>query len=334
MKNTLKTISTAYGPSGREDCVANIIRAIVAPYVDETKIDAMGNLIAVKHGKEGGKRIMLAAHMDHIGFVVTHIDEKGFARIYNAGGISKTNSTFRRVVFENGVNGIVAAEPESPAAAMMPRNDRLLTDMYIDLGVSTKAEAEKLISVGDFAVYAPEFFELGGDLVAGTALDDRAGCTIVAETLKRLGDTKNEIIAVFTVQEEVGLRGAQAAAYDVQPDIGIALDVTPAGDTPKEDRFNVKLGDGIAVKIMDKSVICHPAVVRALENAAKKSGAKYQREVLIAGGTDTAAMQRSRGGVPCGALSIPSRYIHSACEVVSMGDLESGVQVLCAFLSE
>ncbi len=332
MKNMLKTISTAYGPSGREDCVANVIRGIVAPYVDETKIDAMGNLIAVKHGKEGGKRIMLAAHMDHIGFVVTHIDEKGFARIFNAGGISKTNSTFRRVVFENGVNGIVAAEPEKSPAAV--KNDRLLTDMYIDLGVSSKEEAEKLISVGDFAVYAPEFFELGGDLVAGTALDDRAGCAIVAETLKRLGDTKNEVVAVFTVQEEVGLRGAQAAAYDVQPDIGIALDVTPAGDVPKEDRFHVNLGEGIAVKIMDKSVICSPSVVRALENAAKKSGAKYQREVLIAGGTDTSAIQRSRGGVPSGALSIPSRYLHSACEVVSMGDLESGVQVLCAFLSE
>jgi len=334
MKETLKTISTAYGPAGNESRIAHIIREMVAPYADETRIDAMGNLIVTRRGKEGGKRIMLAAHMDHIGFVVTHIDEKGFARLHNVGGVSKTNSTFRRVVFENGVNGIVASEPEKPEAAMLPKNDHLLTDMYIDLGASSRAEAEALISVGDFAVYAPEFFELGSDMVAGTAMDNRAGCAILVETLKALGDTRNEVVAVFTVQEEVGLRGAQAAAYDVSPDIGIALDVTPAGDTPKESRFSVNMGAGIAVKIMDRSVICHPAVVRALENAARRCGAKYQREVLIAGGTDTAAIQRSRAGVPCGALSIPSRYIHSACEVVSLSDMENGVKLLTAFLSE
>lgn len=321
MKDTLKTLSTAYGPTGNETNVANIIKGMIEPYVDEMKVDAMGNLIAVKKG--GGKRIMLAAHMDHIGFVVTDIDEKGFARVHNVGGIRKTNSLHRHVIFENGVSGVLAAENEGHDLA-----DNNMTKLFIDLGASTKEEAEKLVRPGDFAVYAPEFVELANDLVAGTAMDDRAGCAIVVEMLKNLGETKNEIVAVFTVQEEVGLRGASAAAFDVDPDMGVALDVTLCGDTPKGPKINVKMGEGIAVKILDSSLICHPGVVRAMEEAAERCGAKYQREVLTAGGTDSGAIQRTRGGVPAGVLSIPCRYVHSATEVVSLRDMENGVRLL------
>lgn len=159
-------------------------------------------------------------------------------------------------------------------------------------------------------------------------MDDRAGCAIVVEMLKNLGETKNEIVAVFTVQEEVGLRGATAAAFDVDPDMGVALDVTLCGDTPKGPKINVKMGEGIAVKILDSSLICHPGVVRAMEEAAERCGAKYQREVLTAGGTDSGAIQRTRGGVPAGVLSIPCRYVHSATEVVSLRDMENGVRLL------
>ena len=327
MKDTLKILCTAYGPTGNEYNVAEIIKGMVAPYVDEMKMDAMGNLITVKKGQEGGKRIMLAAHMDHIGFVVTDIDEKGFARVHNVGGIRKANSLYRRVVFENGVSGILAAEGEGHNVA-----DNDMTKLFIDLGVSSKEEAEKLIRRGDFAVYAPEFTELNNGLVAGTAMDDRAGCAIQIETLKRLGETKNEIVAVFTVQEEVGLRGAQAAAFDAAPDMGIALDVTLCGDTPKGPKIAVKAGEGIAVKILDNSLICHPGVVKAMEEAAERAGAKYQREVLTAGGTDAGAIQRSRGGVPSGVLSIPCRYVHSPNEVVSLNDMEDGVKLLVELL--
>ena len=322
MKDTLKTLATAYGPTGNEMNVANIIKEMVASYVDETKIDAMGNLIAVKKGK-GGKRIMLAAHMDHIGFVVTDIDEKGFARVHNVGGIRKTNSLHRHVIFENGVSGVLAAENEGHDLA-----DNNMTKLFIDLGASSKEEAEQLIRLGDFAVYAPEFFELANDLVAGTAMDDRAGCAIVVEMLKRLGETDNDVYAVFTVQEEVGLRGAQAAAFDVNPDMGIALDVTLCGDTPKGPKISMKMGEGIAVKVLDSSLVCHPGVVRAMEEAAEKCGAKYQREVLTAGGTDAGAIQRTRGGVPVGVLSIPCRYVHSANETISLRDMENGVKLL------
>ncbi|MBQ2954997.1 MAG: M42 family metallopeptidase [Clostridia bacterium] len=326
MKDTLKILCTAYGPTGNEYNVAEIIKGMVAPYVDEMKMDAMGNLITVKKGQEGGKKIMLAAHMDHIGFVVTDIDDKGFARVHNVGGIRKANSLYRRVVFENGVSGILAAENGDDA------NDRDMTKLFVDLGAANKEEAEKMIRRGDFAVYAPEFTELSNNLVAGTAMDDRAGCAIQIETLKRLGETKNEIVAVFTVQEEVGLRGATAAAFDVAPDMGIALDVTLCGDTPKGPKIAVKAGEGIAVKILDNSLICHPGVVKAMEEAAERAGAKYQREVLTAGGTDAGAIQRSRGGIPSGVLSIPCRYVHSPNEVVSLNDMEDGVKLLVELL--
>ena len=327
MKDTLKILCTAYGPTGNEYNVAEIIKGMIAPYVDEMKMDAMGNLIAVKKGQADGKKIMLAAHMDHIGFVVTDIDEKGFARVHNVGGIRKANSLYRRVVFENGVSGILAAEDEGHNVA-----DRDMTKLFIDLGASSKEEAMKLVQPGDFAVYAGEFTELQNNLVAGTAMDDRAGCAILVEMLKQLGETKNEIVAVFTVQEEVGCRGAQAAAFDVAPDMGIALDVTLCGDTPKGPKIAVKIGEGIAVKILDSSLICHPGVVKAMEEAAERAGAKYQREVLTAGGTDASSIQRSRGGVPSGVLSIPCRYVHSPNETVSLNDMEDGVKLLVELL--
>ena len=325
MKDTLKTLCAAYGATGRESNVASVIREMIAPYVDETRVDALGNLIAVKKG--AGRRIMLAAHMDHIGFVVTDVDEKGFARVMNAGGVNKVNSLNRRVVFENGVSGVLSYELEDHDLT-----DRAMTKLFIDLGASSKEEAEKLVRPGDVAVYAPDVFEMANDLLAGPAMDDRAGCAVLVETLKALGETKNEIIAVFTTQEEVGLRGARAAAYDINPDMGIALDVTLCGDTPKGPKISVKMGEGIAVKIMDSSLICHPGVVKEMEETAKRCGAKVQREVLRAGGTDAGAIQATRAGIPSGVLSIPCRYVHSAAETVSLRDMAEGVKLLCEAL--
>jgi len=326
MKDTLKKLCAAYGATGRETVVCGVIKEMIAPYVDEMNVDALGNLIAVKKGN-GGKKIMLAAHMDHIGFVVTDIEEEGFARVSNVGGIRKANSLNRRVIFENGVSGVLSHENEDHNA-----NDSVMTSLYIDLGVSSKEEAEKLVQPGDMAVYAPDVFELQNNLMAGPAMDNRAGCAILVETIKALGETKNEVVAVFTTQEEVGLRGAKAAAYDINPDMGIALDVTLCGDTPKGPKINVKMGQGIAVKILDRSVICHPGVVKMMEEAAERAGAKYQREVLTAGGTDAGAIQATRAGIPSGVLSIPCRYVHSATETVSIDDMNNGVKLLCELL--
>ncbi len=329
MKDTLKKLCAAYGATGRESCVARVIEEMVKPYVDETRVDALGNLIAVKKGAEGGRRIMLAAHMDHIGFVVSAIDEKGFVRVGSVGGVSKVNSQNRRVVFENGVSGVLSGELENHDVT-----DGNMTKMFIDLGVSSREEAEKLVQLGDVAVYAPDVFELAGGLMAGPAMDNRAGCAVVVEALKVLGETRNEVVAVFTTQEEVGLRGAKAAAYEINPDVGIALDVTLCGDTPKGPKIAVKMGAGIAIKILDRSVICHPGVVRELEEAAERVGAAWQREVLTSGGTDAGAIQAVRSGIPCGVLSIPCRYVHSAAETVSLKDMENGVKTLAEFCRE
>ncbi len=327
MKELLKTLLSAYGATGREENVASVIREIVAPYVDETKIDALGNLICTRHG--AGKKLMFAAHMDHIGFVVTDIDDRGFLRVFNVGGIRWTNSFFRHVVFANGVSGVLAVEQENFADIMNDPNH-----MYIDIGASSKAEAEKMVSPGDVAVYAPDVFDLGADMLAGPAMDNRVGCAVLIGMLKALKEKNNEVVAVFTTQEEVGLRGARAAAYDVNPDIGIALDVTLSGDTPKGHKVAMKVGAGPCVKIMDRSLVCSPKVVALMEDAADHAGVKYQREVLTAGGTDAGAIQLTRGGVHAGVLSIACRYVHSACEAVSISDVEGGVKLLATLADQ
>jgi putative aminopeptidase FrvX len=321
MKQILTRLLGAYGATGREENVAKVIEEMIAPYVDSTRIDALGNLIAVRRGE--GKRIMFAAHMDHIGFVVTDIDDNGFLRVFNVGGISKVNSIHRHVVFANGVNGVIANETENAMA-----NINNINTMFIDIGAKDRADAEKMVKIGDVAVYAPDFFELGNDMMAGPAMDNRVGCCVLVGMLRALRDRKNEIVAVFTTQEEVGLRGARAAAYDVDPDFGIALDVTLCGDTPKGPKISVKAGEGPCVKILDSSLICSPAVVKLMEDAAQRAGVRYQREVLTAGGTDAAAIQLTRGGVAAGVLSIACRYVHSACETVSLSDVEGGVRLL------
>ncbi|MGI6238412.1 MAG: M42 family metallopeptidase [Christensenellales bacterium] len=321
MKDTLKALLGAYGATGREETVAAVIREMIAPYVDETRIDALGNLIAVRKG--AGKRIMFAAHMDHIGFVVTDITDMGFLRVFNVGGINWLNSLNRHVVFENGTSGILSVETENFKDHMNDPNA-----MFIDIGAADKAEAEAMIQPGDVAVYAPDFFDLGTDMIAGPAMDNRVGCYLLIEMLKSLTERTNEIVAVFTTQEEVGLRGAKAAAYDIDPDIGIALDVTLSGDTPKGAKVSMKAGKGPCVKIMDRSLVCSPVVVRMMEDAADRAGVEYQREVLTAGGTDAGAIQLTRGGVAAGVLSIACRYVHSACEAVSMRDIEGGVKLL------
>lgn len=325
MKELLEKVLAAYGPSGHEDKVRAVIEGLIRPYVDELRTDALGNLIARKHG--AGKRIMLAAHMDQIGFIVTGVDKHGFLRVHNVGGIYRRNSLNRRVVFENGMSGVVSCEVEGDSPT-----DTTMLKLFIDIGAADRADALSQVALGDMAVYAPECTHLMNRCVCAPAMDNRAGCALLIGALQAVTNCPNEVVAVFTSQEEVGLRGARAAAYDVDPDVGIALDVTLVGDTPKGERLPMKIGGGIAIKVMDSSVICAGEVVAALEAAAEGAGAAHQREILFGGGTDAGAIHQTRSGVPSGALSIPSRYVHSACEVISLDDLEAGVKTLAAFL--
>lgn len=277
---------------------------MVAPYVDEMKVDALGNLITIKHGK-GGKRVMLAAHMDHIGFVVTDIDDKGFLRVHNVGGIRRAWSLNRHVVFENGMHGVISSEERDVSPT-----DTTMLKLFIDIGAANREQAMEKVQIGDVAVYAPDVVDMG-DYIASPAQDNRAGCAIVVETLKKLPkEMDNEVVAVFTTQEEVGLRGATAAAYSVNPDIGIALDVTLCGDTPKGPRIAVKAGEGIAIKVLDNSLICKSCPGAKLEEVAQKKS----NSISARGADPVAEPTRARFSSPeAGCARECSRCLAAMC---------------------
>lgn len=321
MKELLKQLTAVYGPSGCEHSVADVIESLVKDKVDTVRRDALGNLICEKKGT-GLKRIMFAAHMDHIGLIVTHAEKEGYLRVSNVGGISVNNSRARRVKFQNGVEGVLYEQ------ALKENEKSTLSTLYIDIGAKDDAEALSMVEIGDTAVYAEPAFSVGPHRMASPAMDDRSACALLIDLLKHLPKHHHTIVAVFTTQEEVGVRGATVSAYSVQPDEGIALDVTVAGDIPELKLNAVKLGEGPAVKIKDARSISHPDVVRRMIEAAKAAKVPCQREVLPYGGTDAGAMQLSRGGMPVGTLSIPCRYVHSACEMIDLRDMENAAKLL------
>lgn len=327
MYELIKQLVNLYGATGREHGVADAIEAMVRGCVDTVTRDAMGNLICEKRGTAAnGKRIMLSAHMDHIGFIVVAVEKEGFLRVMPVGGIGLAVSRTRHISFENGVQGVIVQEPvregETPA----------MKHMFIDVGAADEAEALSMVSIGDVAVYANDCFRLGAHRVAAPAMDDRVACALLVSVLKDLPETRDTVIAVFSTQEEVGCRGAKTAAFAVEPDVGIALDVTANGDTPETKLPAVKLGDGVAVKVMDRGSISNPELVQELLAAGERAGVKTQREVLPFGGTDAGAMQLSRGGVRVGTLSIPCRYVHSACETIDLRDVEAAKALLLEYL--
>ncbi|MBT9135955.1 MAG: putative aminopeptidase YsdC [Firmicutes bacterium] len=323
MKELIKKVVETYGPAGSEAQIRELIRSEIAPYVDEMRVDALGNLIALKRG--GGKKLMLAAHMDEIGIIVTHIDKNGFLRFFPVGGLSPLTLIGNRVMFENGTLGVVGAEK------LEAQKDLSLNKLFIDIGAASKTEAEVKVGIGDVACMSREFVDLGTRLVA-KAMDDRIACAILIEALKAVREPTYDIYAVFTTQEEVGLRGARVAAYDITPDLGIAIDVTRTGDTPESITMDVSLGKGPTVKIRDSSLLCTPSVRKFMEEVAQQNSIMYQLEVLEAGGTDAGAIQLTKGGIPAGVMSIPCRYIHTASEMVDYSDVQNGVKLLVGIM--
>lgn len=327
MFELLKTLADAYGATGRETKVANVIEGLVREHVDSIRRDNLGNLICIKNGTDpNGKRIMLSAHMDHIGFIVAAVEKEGFLRVAPVGGVNWQISQTRHVTFENGVQGVLVRQPlkEGETAAMK--------HFYIDIGAKDAEEALSMVQLGDVAVYANDCFRLGQHRVAAPAMDDRVACALLVSLLKDLPPVRDTVVAVFSTQEEVGCRGAKTAAYGVEPDVGIALDVTANGDTPENKLPAVKLGEGICVKIMDRGSISNPELVQELLTAGEKAGVPTQREVLPFGGTDAGSMQLTRSGVRVCTLSIPCRNVHSACEVIDLRDVEAGKQLLMEYL--
>jgi len=325
-KDRRKKLIGTYGPSGNEEDIRRVIEEEIRDYVDQIDTDVMGNLIALKKGNGQGRKVMLSAHMDQIGLIVTHIDDNGFLRFSNVGGISVLNTINGKVIFKNGTIGTVSYENEIENI-----KDIKLNRMYIDIGANSCEEAAEKVSIGDVAVYYSPLAESNGRYIGG-AMDNRSGCALLIETIKELKDCKNDAYFVFSVQEEVGLRGAKTSAYSINPDVGIAVDVTSTGDTPKARTMAVKLGAGPAIKVKDGSVICHPKVKDLMIDRAEDIDIPYQIEVLEWGGTDAGAIHLTREGIPSGAVSIPCRYVHSANEMVDEKDLENGVKLLVKIL--
>ncbi len=325
MKRVIKKLTEVFGPSGYEKKVSKIIKGEIRNYVDSLKIDRMGNLIA--HIKGKGPKIMVAAHMDEIGVITSYIDKNGFIRFSNVGGFFPVNSLSARIVFENGRIGVIGEERRKSMSDPVE-----MTKLYIDIGARNRKEAEKLVPIGSFGCYERVFEDLGKRIIA-KALDDRIGCAVLVEVAKRLKKSvKNDTYLVFTVQEEIGLKGARTSSFGIDPDIALAVDVTRTGDTPEATKMAVKLGVGAAIKVMDWGMICDPMIVESLVKTARKNKISYQLEVLERGTTDATAIQLTKGGVPSGAVSIPTRYIHSASEIVDMDDVEAAVKLVVKFL--
>lgn len=332
MLNMMKSLCAVRGVSGNEKAVSDKLLPMIAPLSDKVWSDAMGNLIALKKGTapDGERRkIMLCAHMDEIGFIVTYIDDKGYIRVAPIGGINFVAAAYSNVTFANGVKGIFV--PEAGTAAADIKQDKV----YVDIGAKDKKEAERKVKIGDFCALDGKITRLCGKRVAGRPLDDRIGCAMLVKLAEMLKDTpcRDDVYYVFSVQEEVGLRGSKPAAYGIMPDIGIAFDVTLTGDVPGAKPMACAVGDGAAIKIKDNSVLCDRALVEELTAVAKEQGIKHQFEILLAGGTDTAAMQMTGAGTRAAALSVPTRYVHSGVEMLDLGDAEACVKLTAAWLT-
>ncbi len=324
----LKELCLCPSVSGREDNIRRKIEKLIAPACDEVRTDALGNLIAVKRGTGNGQRIMLAAHMDEIGFMVNFIEDSGMIRVAPVGGVSLTAAAYAPVVSESGVKGAVVPEGKVKPADFKADN------FYIDIGAKNKKRAEALVRIGDFFVVAPRLEKLAGGRVYGRPLDDRVGCAVLISIAQELAKETldDDIYYVFSAQEEVGCRGSQTSAFAIRPDIALCFDVTATGDTIGASPMACTLGGGAAVKIKDASVICDEEVTSRLCQLAEQKGIKHQREILLYGGTDTSSMQLAGAGARVGALSIPTRYIHSPSETCELSDAEACVRLAVEFI--
>jgi endoglucanase len=316
------------GPVGSEESVRNLIRDEIKSHVDQVRVDGMGNLIALKRGTGNGPRrkLMIAAHMDEVGLIVTHVDRNGFLRFSPLGALETQGLLGQRCLFVNGTIGVIGRE-EKGANAHEIENDRL----YID--VAAGGTANLTVGVGDAAAPWGSFVDAGNHLI-GKAFDDRAGCAILIQALNGLNKCPNDVYFVFTVQQLVGARGAITSTFGIQPDFAIAVDVTPTGDTPEAKSVAVSLGRGPAIKVKDASILVSPIVRDVLIQAARDAGVAYQFEVTGGGSSDAGAMQVAREGGWAGALSIPLRYLHTPSEVVALDDIEAAVKMLRALISK
>ena len=326
LKELIRKLVESFGPVGFEDDVRAIIRTEIKDLADEIRVGKLGDLIAVKHGRGGGQKIMLVAHMDEIGLMVTHVDKRGYLRVAPLGGVFPLYSVGARVRFADGRLGVLEVDRREDASKA-PTLDQL----YIDVGATSKDDCP--VKVGDVAIFHQGLESMGERLIA-KSLDDRIGCVILIETLRRLKQTPHEVYCVFSVQEEITSVGARTAAFSIDPDFALAVDVTATGDTPKAQPMAVEMGKGPAIKVKDAGMIADPRVKNWLVQRAEAAKIPYQLEIFRMGTTDAQVIQAVREGVPSGAVSIPARYVHSQAEMVDMGDVENTVKLLVELLKK
>ena len=323
MQELIKNLVEAFGPSGREEQVRELVRKEIEGVADEISISPLGGLHAIIN--PGGEiKVMVAAHMDEIGVIISHVDDNGFARFHNIGGVFPHTLVGHRVRFDGNVTGVVGVE-----ASVQTRDAPSLEKAFIDFGARSRADCP--VRVGELGAFTRPFMTVGNRYVA-KSMDDRIGVAVAIEAAKRLAQTPNEVQFAFTTQEEVGLRGARTSAYALDPDVGIAVDVTRTGDTPKGLKMAVELGAGPAIKVRDSGSLSDPRVVDLMVRRAEAARIPYQLEVLQRGTTDATAIQLARSGVPVGVISIPCRYIHTPSEMVDAEDVENSVRLLGALL--
>lgn len=333
----LRELVEGHGVPGQEDQIRKVVARELGG-ICELSTDYMGNLIALKKGSGSGKKLMIAAHMDEIGFVVKFIDKDGFIRLNPLGGFDPRQLNSQRVIVhtESGpINGVLmyGTKPKhllSDAEASAGQN---LDSFFVDIGMGDKTK--DLVAIGDMVSMSRQMIQLG-DMFSCKAMDDRACVFIMIEAVKKAAKHDVDVYAVATVQEEIGLRGATAAGSAIAPDIVVALDVTLANDIPgvPEQDHVTKLGKGAAIKIMDSSLICHPKVVEHFKQVAKSNDIPYQMEILPRGGTDAGGIQRLHGGIPSFTLSTPTRYIHTVNETVHKDDVQACIDLLAKYIED
>ncbi|ACB83911.1 M42 family metallopeptidase [Natranaerobius thermophilus] len=333
----LKKLTQTPGIPGREEPIAELIKEEMNQICDEVWVDPLGSVIGLKKGN-GNKKVMVAGHMDEIGFIVKHIDKNGFIRLQPVGGFDPRSLMAQRVIVHGKEDLIGNLAPATkPIHVLSPEEKKKqlqVKDYFVDLGLSGE-KVKELVEIGDPVTLKQDFEEIG-NMYSSKSLDDRVGVYVMLEAAKQLKDHDADIYLVATSQEEVGIRGAMTSSYGIEPDVGIALDVTIAADTPgsEESEQVTKLGEGAAIKIMDSASITNRKVLQTLKDLANEKDINHQMEILPKGGTDAGSIQRSKSGIPVGTISIPCRYVHTVNEMIHKEDLDASVNLLSAFLAE
>lgn len=320
--NLLHQLTQCYGPSGHEQRVAAIILDQVKDYVDTTEIDALGNLIVRKKGQ--GKKIMIACHMDEVGVIVTHINDQGYLSFSPVGGVKSKELIAKRVIFEQGQAGVICQEMKS--------DEKEIGKLFIDIGATSEEEARTMVKEGDMAVFVGEFQETKQTILS-KSLDDRVGCFIAMEVLKQI-KSQDDLFFVFTVQEEVGARGAKPAAYAIEPDLSLIVDATISFDLPNEqEKQRTCINKGVAIKVMDRSIVVSPKIKNWMAEIAQKNKIPFQWEIIDAGGTDSGPVHLTKGGIPTGGLAVPVRHLHTGNEIVAKADIQSAINLLLELMN-